>query len=316
MPSTVFHQISVLPGVWASPGLLDRLRPLSRRQPLVLDAWPHDDSDTGRSFARTDAVLAGWKDTLDADRLGRLPDLRYIGLRATSTGRVDLDYAGRHGITVAPIEGYGDAGTVEFVTEQLLRHARHGGEARGELAGRRLGIVGYGRVGRAVGRVAQALGMDVAFHTPTARTAAAGEPRWSPLPELLASADLLTFHSPAYRHAVRPDQLRLIPDGTFVVITTLGLPMDAAALRSWQSARGGRVVLDLCAADGLPGDLRDLPGLEIHDLYAARTADSVRRAEAQVLANLAAALTPHPAGCQCCLSGAETALTTSRQKGI
>ena len=292
MTRPAFHQITVSPGVWPSPHLLDRLRPLTYRPLLVLDEWPAPGSDAFEPVARTDALLAGWKDRLDADRLGRMPALRYLGLRATSTDRVDLRHTARHGITVTPIHGYGDVGNVEFVVGELLRHARHGGAARTELAGKRLGLVGYGNVGAAVARVATALGMTVAFHTPTPRHGPPDGPQWATLPDLLRNADYVSFHSPAYRHVARLADLRLIASGALVVITTLGLPAPCEDFRSWQRSRTGPVVLDLCAADGLPGDLAALPGVRVHDLYAARTAESVRRAEHQMLANLEANLNP------------------------
>ncbi|SCF02256.1 glycerate dehydrogenase [Micromonospora viridifaciens] len=290
MTRTTFHQITVAPGVWPSAHLLDRLRPLAGQQPLVLGDWPAPGSAMLRSIGRTDALLAGWKDRLDAGRLAQMPRLRYIGLRATSTDRVDLRYTAEHGITVAPIHGYGDVGTVEFVVEQLLRHARHGGATRGELAGKRLGIVGYGNVGAAVGRVAMALGMQVVFHTPTARPGPPDGPQWECLPDLLATADYVSFHSPAYRHVVGLDELRLIASDALVVMTTLGLPTADGDFQTWQMSRTGPVVLDLCAADALPDAIAGLPGVHIHDLYAARTAESVRRAETQLLANLVANL--------------------------
>ncbi|MGW0673373.1 NAD(P)-dependent oxidoreductase [Streptomyces sp. NPDC002746] len=292
MPTPVFRQVSLLPGVWPSPGLLDALRPLSERPPLHLAQWPSPDSDTGESFARTDALLAGWKDHLDAGHLSQLPALRYVGLRATSTDRVDLDHARREGITVSPIYGYGDIGTVEFVIEQLLAHARHGGQTPGELAGRRLGLIGYGPVARRVAAVAAALGMRVLFHTPTPRSTAEGDARWAPLAEVLGSADCLSFHSPAYRHVVTLQDLRLIPGDAFVVVTTLGLPMAESDLHTWQSGRAGRVALDSCAAHAASDPVRRVPGIDVHDLYAARTTESVKRAETQLVENLMAALRP------------------------
>ncbi|MFI6505377.1 NAD(P)-dependent oxidoreductase [Nonomuraea typhae] len=290
MTRSAFDQITVCPGVWPSPYLLDRLRPLTRRPLLVLNGWPAPGSDAFQSIARTDALLAGWKDRLDADRLSQMPALRYLGLRATSTDRVDLRYTARCGITVMPIHGYGDVGNVEFVIEALLRHARHGGDTRTELAGKRLGLVGYGNVGAAVARVAMALGMTVAFHTPTPRPGPPDGPQWATLADVLRNADYVSFHSPAYRHVAALADLRLIAPGALVVITTLGLPAPCADFRSWQQSRTGPVVLDLCAADGLPDDLAALPGVRIHDLYAARTAESVRRAEHRIVANLEANL--------------------------
>lgn len=289
---STFRQVSVLPGVWPSPGLLDALAPMSDKPVLRLTEWPPAAASVRQSYADTDALLAGWKDSLDADHMRQLPALRYVGLRATTTEHIDLEYANRHGITVAPIYGYGDTGTVEFVIEQLLGHVRHTTKdsSPGELAGRRLGLIGFGSVARSVGQVGMALGMDVVFHTPTRRPTAAGEPRWAPLAEVLGSADFLAFHSPAYRHVVTLDELRLIPPTALVVITTLGLPMAETALCAWQSAREGRTVMDLCAAHAVSDDTIRLPGVEVHDFYAARTKESVKRAEAQLVENLAAAL--------------------------
>lgn len=284
--AATFRQIAVLPGVWPSPALLRRLQPLGDRPPLVLDEWPAGDS----RVEEADALLAGWKDVLDAEQLRRFPRLRYIGLRATSTARVDEDYAEARGITVSRIHHYGDTGTVEFVIDELLRHVRHGGGPRSELSGRRLGLVGYGAVARGVGQVATALGMEVRFHTPTRRTTPAGQPRWAPLAELLAESSVLSFHSPAYQHVVTLEELRSVPPAALVVMTTLGLPMAEADLTAWQTGRPGRVVMDLCAAAGASPDVIGLPGVEVRELFAARTVESVERAENQVIGNLLAAL--------------------------
>ncbi len=289
---TTFSQISVLPGVWPTPGLRERLRAMSERPPLVLREWPSEDSAERRAFVGTDALLAGWKDELGADRLAQLPALRYLGLRATSTDRVDLAYTAAHGVTVSSIQGYGDIGTMEFVAEQLLRHARRGDPMRGELSGSRLGVIGYGPVGQGVGRIATALGMDVLFHTPNPRVTPAGGPRWAPLRTVLGASDYLTFHSPAYRHVVDIDELKRVPPEAVVVLTTLGLPMAEAELIAWQRARTGKVVLDLCAGHGLSEAAKRVPGLELHEFHAARTTESVRRAEAGLLANLDACLNP------------------------
>lgn len=289
MQTPTFRQVSILPGVWPSPGLLDELPALSEMPLIRLTEWPPAGAAMA-SFVHTDALLAGWKDKLDAARLSRLPSLRYIGLRSTSTDGIDLEYTRRCGIKVSPIYGYGDTGTVEFVVEQLLQHARSGEGKPGELAGRRLGLIGHGAVARGVGRVAVALGMDVVFHTPTRRPTRDGEPRWLPLREVLRSADVLSFHSPAYQHVVTLEDLRLVPSATPVVITTLGLPMAESDFAAWQSTREGRTVMDLCAAHATADATLRIPGVELRNLYAARTVESVKRAERQLIENLLAAL--------------------------
>ncbi|MFI6340979.1 NAD(P)-dependent oxidoreductase [Streptomyces sp. NPDC050535] len=257
---------------------------------MRLTEWP---SEVGAELgAETDALLAGWKDDLDGPYLNWLPSLRYIGLRATSTDRVDLDYTRRNSITVSPIYGYGDVGTVEFVVEQMFKHVRHG-EGRttpGELAGRRLGLFGYGAVGQRVAAVASVVGMDVVFHTPTPRTVSDGVAQWLPLPELLSTVDILSFHSPAYREVVTEADLKTVSPNALVIITTLGLPLAESSLQAWQSGRTGRLVMDLCAAHALSASTPHIPGVEVVQRYAARTTESVKRAEGQLLEGLAAYL--------------------------
>jgi lactate dehydrogenase-like 2-hydroxyacid dehydrogenase len=285
-----FHRITILPGAWPSSALLDAVRPLSEQPVTRLSAWPPSAAEFARC-ADSDCLLAGWKDHLDATGLARFPALRYLGLRATSTARVDLDHVRDRGITVSTIHNYGDTGTVEFVLFQMLRHTRtaNGAEWPGELAGRRLGLVGFGAVGQRVGALGAALGMDVVFHKPPGHTVPPGPARWSPLPELLGSADVLSFHSPAYREVVMAADLAAARPDALALITTLGLPMSQPAFRSWQLGRTGTTVLDQCAAHDLDEELTRLPGVEVHDLYAARTVESVGRAETQMLDNLLAA---------------------------
>lgn len=288
--TAAFHRITILPGAWPSNALLDAVRPLSEQPVMRLSAWPPPEDEFARC-AGSDCLLAGWKDHLDAAGLARFPALRYLGLRGTSTARVDLDHARDRGITVSTIHNYGDTGTVEFVLLQMLRHTRagNGAEWPGELAGRRLGLIGFGAVGQRVGALGASLGMDVLFHKPSGRTVPSSPARWSPLPELLASADVLSFHSPAYREVLTEADLATARPDALVVITTLGLPMSEPAFRSWQLSRTGTTVLDQCAAHALDAESTRLPGVEVHDLYAARTVESVGRAENQMLDNLLAA---------------------------
>jgi glyoxylate reductase len=99
------------------------------------------------------------------------------------------------------------------------------------LRGRVLGIVGLGRIGRAVARLARAFAMEVVY---TNRTGPVGEePGWTPLAELLARAHVVSLHVPLTeetRHLIGQDELRGMRRDAVLVNTTRGAVVDEAAL--------------------------------------------------------------------------------------
>lgn len=291
----VFSRIGVLPSVMLSARGMTQIARLSQGRIVTFAHWPplsNPDTDD------IDVLIAGWKDDLSAATLAVFPALRYIALRGTSTDRIDTSWAAEHGITVQPIYNYGDYGTAEFVIEQMLYEMRQRRRDRGaaiqELHGRRLGLFGYGNIGRKVGTAAAALGMRVLFHTPSSEPERAmteeGSPSWAERDHVLASSDVLSMHTPPYRQVLTQHDLRRINDGALLIITTLGLPVPAEHLVAWQRSRGGRIVLDRCAITDASESMLDIPGIWIADFYAARTEESVERAELALLNGLQSAI--------------------------
>lgn len=155
------------------------------------------------------------KVVLDADALaGAADSLKLIVIAATGTNNVDLDAATRHGITVCNVRGYGTPSVVQHVyalilalTTQLTRYinAVENGQWQRhpqfcildfpirELKGLKLGIVGYGTLGRGVADVAPGFGMEVLV-----AQRPGGGPRDGriPLDELLPRVDILSLHCP------------------------------------------------------------------------------------------------------------------------
>jgi glycerate dehydrogenase len=298
-----FQRTAVLPGTSLTAGTFARLREHGTHDPVRLPTAGECVADPRlhELLTSVDALLCGWSDRVTGSFLRLLPRLRYIGVRGTSTHRIDLDYAALSGVTVEPIHNYGDIGTTEFVVQRMLawaRTERHAaGQPMSELAGRQLGLLGYGSVAAGVARVAGALAMEVRFFTPRSRQER--HVRWCPVDEVLAGSDIVSFHTPAYSVVVNRPQLELIRPSALVVVTTLGLPFATSDFTAWQRNRPGRVVLDLCATQGAPASVFDLPGVEVAGYFAARTAESIARAERALLANLRAAgelARPRPAG--------------------
>jgi len=228
------------------------------------------------------------------------PSLRLIALAATGTNNVDLVAASERGIAVCNLRDYCTASVVQHVfgvllllTQKLREYdalVRSGAWQRGEqfclldypireLVGRRLGIVGFGTLGRGVARAATAFGMEVLV---------ANRPGGSPVPgrldldELLAAVDVLSLHCPltaATQGMIGASRLSLMKRDAVLINTARGALVDAEALAN--ALRGGRLggaAIDVLSqeppVDGSPLLAGDIPNLIVtpHIAWAAREA--------------------------------------------
>jgi glycerate dehydrogenase len=196
-------------------------------------------------------VLITNKAPISAEALAAATELRFIAVTATGYDCVDVTTARRRGIPVSNVPEYGTDSVAEFTFALLLAlcrrvelHAeavRAGDWSRApdfcfwltpqvELAGKIMGIVGFGRIGRRVGELAHALGMSVLAADPFHDAAPAYAPfGWADLDELFTTADVISLHCP------------LTPQTTGLVNRRrLGLVKPGALLLN--PARGGLVV--------------------------------------------------------------------------
>jgi glycerate dehydrogenase len=194
------------------------------------------------------------KTRLTADALAQLPALRYIGVLATGYDVVDVDAAARRGIPVTNVPEYGTHSVAEMVFAHVFNLCRHVAEhAAGvregrwsrspdfcywdrplrELAGGTMGLVGLGRIGRAVARIAGGLGMRVLAHDPHPCPDAPDAVVLTDLDTLLRESDVVSLHCPltdATRHLIDADRLALMQPHAFLVNTSRGPLVDEAAL--------------------------------------------------------------------------------------
>lgn len=212
----------------------------------------HDRTPADQIVERTrgaTAVLTN-KTPMRAGTLAELPELRYIGVLATGYDVIDAGEAKRRGIVVTNIPTYGTNSVAQFAIALLLelchhvgRHSadtRAGGWSRNpdwsyhltpliELAGRTLGIVGYGRIGRQVGAIALALGMRVIAYDPLAAAA----PELVDFDTLLAQADVVTLHAPLTaenRGLINASTIAKMKPGAFLINTARGPLVNEADL--------------------------------------------------------------------------------------
>ncbi len=216
-------------------------------------------------------ILLTNKTPLSAATIGQLPVLRYIGVLATGYNVVDTEAAAARGIPVTNVPEYGTASVVQLVFAHLLNlcnHvAEHGQSVRAgawsrspdfcfwehplvELSGRTMGIVGAGRIGKSVARVAEAFGMRVLVSGRPGGNRQGDAFERTDLQNLFRESDVVSLHCPlteATHGLVNRDLLSLMKPGAFLINTGRGpliVEEDlAAALNSGTIAGAGLDVL-------------------------------------------------------------------------
>ncbi len=229
--------------------------------------------------ARDAEIVLTNKAVLDARAIEALPNLRYIGVLATGYNIVDVEAARRRGIPVCNVPEYGTASVAQATFALLLELTNHVGHhaqtvRQGrwsaspdfcywdtplvELAGLVLGIVGLGRIGRAVARIAQAFGMEVqAFDCAVPAGAVAGV-RMVPLDVLFGTSDVVTLHCPLTAEnqgLVSAARLAQMKPGAMLLNTARGgLVVEADLARALEEGRLAGAGLDVLSVEPPPAD--------------------------------------------------------------
>src|SRR5215469_8885833 len=162
-------------------------------------------------------ILLTNKTPLTSGVLKSLPLLKYIGVLATGYNIVDVEQAARQNIVVTNVPAYGTNSVAQLVFALILELCNHVGQhseavrsgawSRSpdwcfwhtplvELHGKTLGIVGYGRIGQSVGRVALAFGMHVIVTGARLPAQPTGGERWMTIDEVFAQSDIVSLHCP------------------------------------------------------------------------------------------------------------------------
>lgn len=214
-----------------------------------------------------------------AGLLARLPNLRLLVTTGMRNASIDVDAAARQGITVAGTDGVATS-TPELTWALILAVVRHvpaedanvrvGGWQQTvgiDLAGKRLGVLGLGRIGTRVARVGQAFGMEVIAWSQNLTAEAAGQVGVTRVEkdQLFAESDILTIHlvlSERTRGLVTAADLARMQPTAYLVNTSRGPIVDEAALIA--ALREGAIAgagIDVFDTEPLPPDhpLRTLP---------------------------------------------------------
>ncbi len=234
--------IVVLDGYTLNPGDLswDRIKELGNC--TVYDRTPHELTVERAKYA--DAVYTN-KVILNLEILEQLPTLKFIGVLATGYNVVDIDAAKRAGITVTNIPAYSTDSVAQMVFSHILHfvqnvavHAQsvdagdwsksidfaYWKTPQTELAGKTLGIIGFGQIGQAVAKIGLAFGMKVIFNNRSKKETGLTAKQVD-LDTLLNESDFISINcplTPENAGFINKDSIRKMKPGAFLVNTGRG----------------------------------------------------------------------------------------------
>lgn len=232
--------------------------------------------DVVRRAKDAEVVLTN-KTILDGFILNLLPKLKYIGVLATGYNVVDLDVARQRGIVVANIPAYSTQSVAQMAIAHLLNitqrvahyaHEVHNGVWSAqpdfcywntpliELAGKKIGIVGFGNTGQATAQIAEALGMEVWVYTSKPKKSLPKKYQKVTLNELFSACDVVSLHCPLTaenKEMVNSFRLSLMKQGAILINTSRGGLIDEKALE--QALLSGKLLgagLDVLSSEPVP----------------------------------------------------------------
>ena len=220
------------------------------------------------------------KTPLSEEALEQMPNLKFIGVLATGYNVVDIEAAKRKGIIVSNIPTYGTAAVAQMAIAMLLEICHHigaHGEAvkRGdwtknadwcfwnypliELAGKTIGIIGFGRIGQSVGKIAQALGMKVlAADSYKRKELECDTLKYVEIDALMKNSDVISLHCPLMESTqgiINRNTIKKMKDGVIIINNSRGpLIVEQDLADALNSGKVSGAVLDVVSTEPIKAD--------------------------------------------------------------
>ncbi len=240
-------KIVVLDGYTETPGDLswDELGQLGEL--TVYDRTPvNDEAEIIRRIGDAEVVFSN-KTPITKNVIDACPGMKFISMLATGYNVVDYAYAGEKGIPVTNVPGYGTDAVGQFAIAMLLEichHVAHHDQTVHdgkwsnniawcywaypliELAGKTLGVIGFGRIGRQTAKIAKAMGMNILAcnnHVPSNPDNSLGT--YVDLDTLLAQSDVISLHCPLFPETqgiINKDTIAKMKDGVIILNNSRG----------------------------------------------------------------------------------------------
>lgn len=220
------------------------------------------------------------KTPITRETLDVCTNVKFIGVLATGYNIVDIQAAKEKGIPVANIPTYGTAAVSQFAIALLLELCHHIGEHSDavkagewssnpdwcfwkhplvELAGKTMGIIGFGRIGQDTGKIAQALGMKVLAYDAHKRPELESETcHYADLDTLLAESDVISLHCPLFPETegiINKDTIAKMKEGVMIINDSRGPLIVEEDLRdALNSGKVGGAALDVVSTEPIQMD--------------------------------------------------------------
>ena len=238
-------KIVILDGYTENPGDLS-WKPLETFGELtVYDRTPYENEEIIRRIGNAEIVITN-KTPLNRTVLAACPAIRFIAVLATGYNVVDVAFALERGIPVSNVPAYGTAAVGQFAIALLLEicsHVAHHSDAVHagrwqsapdwtfwdypliELAGKTMGIIGFGRIGQTTGRIARALGMTVLAAGSRETEAGRAIAQYTDLDTLLRASDVICLHCPLFPDTagiINKENIAKMKDGVILINNSRG----------------------------------------------------------------------------------------------
>ena len=273
-------KIVVLDGYTLNPGDLDWKGMEALGDCTVYDRTSLTDVQEAIDRIGDAEVVFTNKTPMPKELFDACPNIKFVGVLATGYNVVDVAAAKEKGIPVTNIPTYGTAAVGQFTIALLLEICHHIGHHSQavhegawennadwcfwdypliELDGKTMGIIGYGRIGQATGRIAQALGMKVlaydSYHNPDLESDTC---KYAELDEVLANSDVIALHCPLFPETqgiINKDNIAKMKDGVIILNDSRGPLIVEEDLRdALNSGKVAAAGLDVVSTEPIKGD--------------------------------------------------------------
>lgn len=272
----------VLDGFTLNPGDLSWSKLEKICDTTIYERTAYDTSDLSLIIERVgDAeIIFTNKTPLPAEAINAMPNLKYIGVLATGYNVVDVEAAKKRGIVVTNIPTYGTTAVAQMTIALLLEMCHHvGAHSQAvkdgdwttnpdwcfwnypliELSGKNMGIIGFGRIGQAAAKIAQALGMNIlACDSNRIKELESDTLQYVELDELLAKSDVISLHCPLFESTkgiINKDTLSKMKDGVMIINTSRGpLIVEQDLADALNSGKVAGAALDVVSSEPIKAD--------------------------------------------------------------
>ena len=236
------------------------------------------EEETIRRIGDSEIILVN-KVPITQNVLSACPNIKLICVQATGYNIVDVEACAKRGIPVTNVPSYGTAAVAQFTMALILEmchriglhnHSVHQGDwaqaetfcywltPQMELSGKTLGIIGFGRIGQAVGKLAKAFGMKVIAYNRSQTDAGRAVAEYVDLDTIFAESDIISLHCPQTAETeklINADTIAKMRDGAMLVNTARGGLVDEEALvDALESGKLRYAAVDVVSKEPMPRD--------------------------------------------------------------